>query len=439
MKIKKITLDNIRCFEKLEVDLNSENQTKNWLIFLGDNGAGKTTILRSIAIGLSEEAGAAGLVDEIEGDWIRFGSDKASIKLEIEPYPNCPEKASITTKLKMNEYNEVEVRQSVIPKIPETFKWEDIFVCAYGAGRTGRAVASYPDYLITDSVYNLMRYDQALQNPELNIRRIETLGIPRKDIFNKIEHILMLDKGVMTMDFSGLKIKDPWAGEIPFGALPDGYQGSITWLMDFFGWKSLHEGKRKKVLKNNILDPSGIIILDEIEQHLHPKWQKKIIKLLHDEFPKVQFLVSTHSSLCVVGSTELLDEECSIIVLEKKENSVSKRVSPPPRRRRVDQVLTSYMFDLFTATDDIIKHDIERYKRLFNAKRTSKEEIEMQEIVKRLDEQFDPTESKLEKIVESAIHQSLQNLIKDYKKTLADKDPKPIDIEIKRQLKELFQ
>lgn len=438
MKIKKITLDRIRCFRKLEIDLSSNNLTKNWLIFLGDNGAGKTTILRSIAIGLTEEAGASGLVDEVEGEWIRYGHNKASIKLEIEPFPKCPENATITTKFKMNKYNEVEVRQSVIPKSPETFKWEDIFVCAYGAGRTGRASESYTQYLATDSVYNLMRYNQPLQNPELNIRRIETLGIPRKDIFSKIEHICMLPKGSLSMDYAGMRVNSHSVGKIPFGAVSDGYQATITWLMDLFGWKSLHEGGKKRVVKTKILNPSGIIIVDEIEQHLHPKWQKKIIKLLHDEFPRIQFIISTHSPLCVVGSTELLDRECSIITLEKRENYVVSRVSPPPRRRGVDQVLTSYMFDLYTATDDILKYDIERYRRLYNAKRTSKEEIEMKELIKRLDEQLSPAKSGLEKIVESAIHQSLQNLIKDYRKKVEEENQRPIDLEIRRQLKELF-
>ncbi|MCZ6701765.1 MAG: ATP-binding protein, partial [Ignavibacteria bacterium] len=71
MKISNITLDNVRCFEHLEIDLKSEDGVADWTVILGNNGVGKTTILRSIALGITEQSGASGLIDELDGDWIR--------------------------------------------------------------------------------------------------------------------------------------------------------------------------------------------------------------------------------------------------------------------------------------------------------------------------------------------------------------------------------
>jgi predicted ATP-binding protein involved in virulence len=61
MKITKIALQNIRCFKDLEINLTNKDGAKKWLVILGDNGVGKTTLLRSIVLGLCEESSAAGL------------------------------------------------------------------------------------------------------------------------------------------------------------------------------------------------------------------------------------------------------------------------------------------------------------------------------------------------------------------------------------------
>ena len=178
------------------------------------------------------------------------------------------------------------------------------------------------------------------------------------------------------------------------------------------------------------------MLFRSIEQHLHPKWQKSIIKSLKNHFPKLQFIVTTHSPLTVIGTTELKDEECSIIVLEQRDNFVENRITVPPRGKRADQVLTSYMFDLYTASDDAIKHDIERYQHLYQIERTQEEEKEMQRIIQVLDEQLDSAETELEKLVEGAVQQTLDNL--SHNINIMKSDLKPSDFELRKQLKELF-
>ena len=191
MKISKIALDNIRCFENLEMDFSTNQGTNDWVVILGDNGVGKSTILRSIALGLTEESGASGLLGEFGSDWIRRGAKKGSIRIEIEPFPGCEERAFIKTQFLHGDFNEVKVRQSVHPKAPKSFNWDSLFVCGYGAGRNTAFTETYPDYIVTDAVYTLFKYSQPLQNPELNIRRIKSLGIIERKIFSRLEKIAM--------------------------------------------------------------------------------------------------------------------------------------------------------------------------------------------------------------------------------------------------------
>ena len=59
-----------------------------------------------------------------------------------------------------------------------------------------------------------------------------------------------------------------------------------------------------QLLSDVIRKTSGIIIIDEIDLHLHPKWQKNILKTLTSIFPKIQFIVSTHSPSVISSATE---------------------------------------------------------------------------------------------------------------------------------------
>lgn len=438
MKIKSVELDGIRCFEKLKLDFTTEQGSKDWILILGDNGVGKTTILRSIALGLTEESGASGLLDELGSDWIRKGfKNESQIKIEIEPFPGCTEYASIVTQFTEDKFHEIKVRQKVNPTTPKTFNWDNLFVCGYGAGRGIGYTESYQDYIITDSIYTLFKYTHPLQNPELNIRRINSIGISEREIFSRIEKILMLNDESIFLDFDGLKVSGPWGQKMPLDALGDGYQSTFGWVMDLFGWKALFEGKQKVIDKERINTMSGIVLLDEIEQHLHPKWQKKIVKLLNEQFPNIQFIVTTHSPLSVVGSTDLDDKQCSIIVLEQAEEQVTNFISTPPRGKRVDQVLTSYMFDLCTTSDNKIKQDIERYNFLYSIHRNDAEEKEIQDLYVHLNQTLGSAETELEKLVENAVQKTLEQLTKE--QLDKQKSPNPSQFEIRRQLETLFK
>lgn len=74
--VSKIELFDIRCFQHLDIKIKPENQLNHWIMLLGDNAIGKSTILKSIALGLCNESDAAALIkaSETQGDFIRQGA-----------------------------------------------------------------------------------------------------------------------------------------------------------------------------------------------------------------------------------------------------------------------------------------------------------------------------------------------------------------------------
>jgi predicted ATP-binding protein involved in virulence len=77
-------------------------------------------------------------------------------------------------------------------------------------------------------------------------------------------------------------------------SLSDGYQSVIALASDIL----------EVMLRyyDEVKDSEGIVLIDEINVHLHPRWKVEIVNLLRDVFPRVQFLVTTHDPLCLMGS-----------------------------------------------------------------------------------------------------------------------------------------
>jgi energy-coupling factor transporter ATP-binding protein EcfA2 len=431
MEITKVSLRNIRCFEELDIDMGNSHGAKKWMVILGDNGVGKTTVLRSIALGLCEQSGASALLAELAGDWIRSDTPKGTIKIELKPYKEFKGSAYIETTLERVAYGEIKLEQRLSPENPKDFSWEKLFVCAYGAGRGVFGTTDLSEYAVTDSVYSLFNYKSDLQNPELNLRRIESETKDIRPILRKLEKILMVNDGAIELTKSGISINGAWGKSMPTGTLSDGYRGTLTWLLDMYGWKLLFD----EHMSDSEVD--GIVLIDELEQHLHPKWQQQIITLLSEQFPKIQFIISTHSPLCVIGTTDLNDDECNISVLMQDLNSVVIKTAKPPRGKRADQVLTSYLFDLYTSSDNEIAEEIGRYTRLYNKKeRTKQEELELETLRAKLNDELGSPETDLQKLVESAVNNALISLTNDSLEKLKES---PAGLEIKRQLQKLFK
>ena len=394
MKIVKLKLENIKCFREIYIPFKDNGEIKNWSLIAGDNGQGKTTILRSIAVGLCDKEGASALLAELHGGFLRGNQERGSIEICLE---DKGKKFTVKTQIESDRRNE-SISQEIyqgdcIGKedgvlINGGFKErEDIFAVAYGSGRSITGTESYEEYALVDSVYNLFNYEPGLQNAELGASRVKINAADQwEKLHGLLKKILMFKSGdKITLSKRGLYIKNTQWGEVSFNALSDGYKSLTSVILDFLSWKLLS----KENLKLN--DLSGIFIIDEIEQHLHPRWQRSIISILSRQFPKVQFICSTHTPICTLGLSDLKCSSQLIKVAYVNGHSEAEvfDLKEDFKGYRSDQILTSKIFGLPETRSLSIEEKLEEYSRIYLKEeegRTEEEKKKFDQIKKELKE-----------------------------------------------------
>lgn len=427
--ISRIRLVDVKCFPgETVIDLTRPSTgTQSWTLILGDNGTGKTSLLHSIAMCLCDETGASGLLTELTGPFIRHGCDKAVIELQLGSDEGVT--YTITTRLSKTDSGNEDLDQTVEPS--GTLPRERLFACGYGAAYGTIGAEAYDKYRLLDAVYTLFNYNARLQNPENALFRISHQGIELDDLLKGIDRVLMLPPGSTRLDSSGMNVKGPWGEFVPIGALGDGYAAVIAWICDMLGWSLL--------ARQGEFDPfvQGIVLFDEIEQHLHPSWQRAMVGLLGDTFPGIQFITTTHSPLVAIGSTALPDECCQLLLLQYGEDGVRVRFGlKPPRSQRADQVLTSYLFGLASTTSDDVIQAIERYSLLLKLDSPDDEtQREIAKLRKYLSSTLGSAETELEQTVERAVRETLARMTE---KGVIDMPQDALSFEMQRQIRELF-
>ena len=105
-------------------------------------------------------------------------------------------------------------------------------------------------------------------------------------------------------------------GEVlPVSCLSAGYQSVLWMIMDIaYRLATLNPDK------NNLMECKGVVLIDEVDMHLHPKWQWNVVKTLEKTFPKIQFIIATHSpiiiSSCKAGNLILIDDKQDVSYLK---------------------------------------------------------------------------------------------------------------------------
>jgi predicted ATP-binding protein involved in virulence len=430
--LARVELKNIKCFQELAIDFKNQ-QIDRWTMLLGDNAIGKSTLLKCIALGLCNASDAAALtrISDMNSEFIRAGETQGSITIELQRgklSKNSRKKYTITTTITKNAAGtSEEISQEVKASSPdEKFPWADIFVCGYGASRSQEADTSHERYKIFEAVQSLFSHEVRLQNPELILLRQD----PEVRILlqEKLQSILMLDEEDYQIDAgkTGLNVAGPW-GKVNFNKLSDGYRSTTLWVLDFLGWL-IYAGR---LGDNNEI--GGILIIDELEQHLHPRWQRNIVELLRRQFPKTQIIASTHTPLVAAGVADI-DESC-LLKLERDENNEIKIVTINQAEiagKRADQILTSPAFDLLTTRNNKSHDEIDRYTELLaKSSPTPAESAELDRLQPLVQSRLTISETPIAQEVEKLLDESLQKIAHEY-------PPAILDIEAKKQLQALF-
>lgn len=383
MYITKIKLTNIRSFESLNLEFDLGQARLPWTLILGDNATGKTALLRAIAVGLCDEPSAAGLIKESEEGYIRRGAKSGLIEVTIKPSATSGRTYKIRTLIQKIDirgggYEIVKKSKRIGPNI----SWNNIFVCGYGAGRGTSGTGDISGYSPINAVYSLFNYSEGLQNPELILHRIGKHETTAKVLQFLSDFVLGTKRrGDIKLSGSGITLTGPWGKDMPLRDIADGLKTSFLWLSDFIGWALSDQPTVK-----DLSEIEGIVLIDELEQHLHPAWQEQIIASLRTQFPKVQFIATTHSPILVssMGEHSTACEADKLVYLERdpKTGAVRDYVAEPMEGWRVDQILASRVFKYVTVGSPLWNDRLLRASQLAGkaGKRTAGEERDYQQL-----------------------------------------------------------
>lgn len=382
MYISKITLKNIRGFENLEFDLaRGAGKYAGWTVFTGDNGSGKSTLLKAIAVALTGKDTARSLQPSFHR-WIREDAEpqEAAIELMVVPekgvdifsgkgqtaYNSFPAKIvlkSVGKETSIDLPDGVGSKKTLAQRglwSSDTHGW---FSCGYGPFRrvfgaspeaTRLMVGPTTERFVTmfQEAASLYEVDQWLRN--LSHKKLEG-KTDESEQLNLLLEILRDDLmpnqiTVDRVDSDGLWLKDRNGLLLAWSEMSDGYRAALALLADIlrhlisaYGVEGLTEkGEDGKIR----ITRGGVVLIDEIDAHLHPEWQREIGFWLKRHFPKIQFLVTTHSPIICQAA-----DENGLFVLPEPGSDAKPRALTQDEYNRViasrpDTILLSPAFGL---------------------------------------------------------------------------------------------
>ncbi len=291
-------------------------ENKQWVFITGENGFGKTTLLKALAVALSGR----------------------TIKKDNEEINLLQKEDSIRVNTANKSYTGAKNRG--IKNI----------VC-YGSSRLQLAIedkySSNPIYSLFETNSYLLNIEQYLAtwNDKRKIandyqQEFETKFTTTKNILLELLNIaaIVIDEQDNTITYFD-KYPDgtPYKKGLLFKELAAGYRNIIAIVGDFI--IRLFKADTNNHNANKL---RGIVIIDEFDLHLHPKWQRRFTELLTKFFPYIQFIVSTHSPIPLLGSPE----NAVFLKVARQEHIVIEELSYiEVRNLTPNTILTSPLFD----------------------------------------------------------------------------------------------
>jgi hypothetical protein len=341
-----------------------------WTVIAGRNGAGKSTFLKAIALSISGTTSARALQESFQG-WIRSGSASATVatQLAFEPYDRFERTGRLPvstfwTGLKWEGAADQEPTlteyqlNKKMKQTPERGPWSEEpkgwFVAGYGPFRRLTGHASDAQRLMigpshVPRLVSLFREDASLVEAaqwlkDVYLRRLEKK--PGADVLES-NTIALLNDGMLPdgvkierVDSDGLWVRKE-AAILPLRDLSDGYRTSIALVLDLI--RHMHrvygdfhvENKTETTEDGNqatylVAPYPGVVLIDEIDVHLHITWQQRIGYWLKKRFPRIQFIVSSHSPFVCQAA-----DPGGLIRLATPGEEVPAQVASPSLHKRV--------------------------------------------------------------------------------------------------------
>lgn len=347
MKIKNFNIENIGRFSNLNIGFsNDKEEIVNHIILIGNNGSGKTTILESVTLALSwfvarikTEKGNATQINELK---IKNSSNSGSIRIEVvDNYSNYN---WIISKAKRGKKSESSTNLEQLNKLTDIYRTkftesDEVSFPMLTYYDANRGVLDIPLRIRTRHNFEQLNgYDNSLKGSvdyrtffewfrekedienEEKVNLLKKLNLSKNinnDFIEKLNETsdsqlnsVRLALGTFLPEFENIRVErkprihlavDKNGECLNLEQLSQGEKLTMAMVGDI--------ARRLAILNPHLKNPlegNGIVIIDEAELHMHPRWQRSLIERLNVTFPNCQFIYTTHSPLLISDFKEVL-------------------------------------------------------------------------------------------------------------------------------------
>lgn len=338
MYVKRIQVSNIRAVGNFDLKFGS-HEYPGWHVILGENGSGKSTLIRSIALALAGPKEAVALRQEWHL-WLR--EKKPSNKIQVT-YEACaedlfPQGRRITKQ--MDVVLEIKATEGIlsnagaIVSVSSGVKNAERSIWGPAAGWFSASFGPFRRFSGGDQAFDRLFYSNPRLAPHLSafgedvalteglrwLRELWVKQLESPDRHSKLLQFLidfLNDSGLLPNDTKISEIRsdqviltDSAGAQVRVEQMSDGYRSVLSMIFEILRQMTKSYGA-EEVMKslwesdNKCVSLSGVVCIDEVDAHLHPTWQKEIGPWFTKCFPKVQFIVTTHSPIICRNATSV--------------------------------------------------------------------------------------------------------------------------------------
>lgn len=309
-------------------------------ILLGENSTGKSTLLQALCLALMgpESLKKMGLdyslfLSREKSNWHMIERNTASVEVEFDIGSKINVKIDSDTSTLIGDGS------------------PPMMVLAYGARRYFRD--GHGDER-RNAATNLSLFNPlaTISDPTIWLQKCN------KDQFSAVaramHEVLALKQSdhIFRDDYGNVQIK-AHGRATPIHQMSDGYKSLLSMAIDIM--------RRMVERWGNLEKARGIVLIDEVETHLHPRWKMQVMGALRRAMPQVQFIVTTHDPLCLRG---MYDGEVHVFARDAEDEIIQLESLPSVIGLRTEQLLTSDYFGLASTSDPELEGMIHEYESL---------------------------------------------------------------------------
>jgi hypothetical protein len=436
-KLRRIRLENIGAFESLEIS----DLKEHWNVLLGNNGAGKSTILRAIALGLCGDDPEAA----IGGSYLlRHSAREGSIELQVgdavyrtelrrvgsrvltTAQYTLPQKGGLLT-LGFPALRGISQRDPSGPSAIWSTEPRIGDLLPLIRGTIDTRIDSLKQWLVNLEVNSTPGVDVSRREAAAN--RARTLAFYA--ILQKFTPGQQVQPGRIDRSTWQVYVKTE-DGDVPIDHVSQG-------MSSIFGWVGTLIQRMYEV-QSGAGAPTqqpALVLVDEIDAHLHPEWQLQLTSIVNEHFPNVQIIATTHSPLLVAGMKQ---DELLIAHRDPAEPSRIEvfRSMVDPEGMRADQILTSPIFGLVSTRGPQTNAEMRRLSVLAGmARRTPEQDRELGSLEAKLAYIFRAGETRQARLHQWDEYEKVNAEIRDYAEQITNAD-ESVKAEARKRFSQLF-